>query len=344
MPALEQRHWDLIGLALVAAGIFLAFLIYLGWDGGQAGGSIVDGLRDLIGELHYLVPVALLAAGAVLIMRPVLPAVRPFRAAAACLFVSGCLGLAAGTAGLGPDDGGNVGEALHDATSALLGDVGSHIVAVFLFLAGVLLVTGASIAGVVKATGDSVTTAGRHVRRGAEPVRTAVTRRRSAREELEELETAEVAAVTRGRAKKQDFWSGAERFPDLYEGEEETRIEFRRDPEPEPDTRDRRVRARPRARAGAGPGRRRAAARRGPGDRRARRHARRGRRQAGGPHAAGPPAPLGDRLARLRLERPRSPLPDPLHRRREQARTRSGRRRSPPSSSRRSATSASRRA
>src|ERR1700754_602503 len=113
MPVLEQRHWDLIGLALVAVAIFLAFLIYLGWDGGEAGGSLVDGLTDLVGEVHYVVPVALLAAGAILIMRPVLPAVRPFRAAAACLFVSACLGLAAGTAGLGPDDGGMVGDALH---------------------------------------------------------------------------------------------------------------------------------------------------------------------------------------------------------------------------------------
>jgi S-DNA-T family DNA segregation ATPase FtsK/SpoIIIE len=235
MPHLEQRHWDLIGLALVALAVFLAFLIYLGWDGGEAGGGLVDGLDDLIGEVHYLVPVALLAAGGVLIMRPVLPAVRPFRAAAACLFAAGCLGLAAGTAGLGPDEGGIVGEALHDATSAALGDVGSHIIAVFLFLAGVLLVTGASIAGVVKATGDSVTTAGRHVRRGAEPVRTVVTRRRSAREELEELEAAPVTSVTRSRA-KQDFWSGAERFPDIYEGEEAPRIEFRRDAEPEPES------------------------------------------------------------------------------------------------------------
>ncbi len=233
MPALEQRHWDLIGLGLVAVGIFLVFLIYLGWDGGQAGSGLVDGLRDLVGEMRYLVPVGLLAAGAVLVMRPVLPAVRPFRTAAACLFVGGCLGLAAGTLGFGPDDGGQVGDGLHDLISSLLGDVGSHIIALFLFVAGVLLLTGASVAGVVKATGDSVTHAGRAVRQTAEPVRTAVVRRRSPREELQELETAEVAAVSRGRSRtrdaKQDFWSGEERFPDLYTGEPAA---F--DPEPEP--------------------------------------------------------------------------------------------------------------
>src|SRR5215211_2279737 len=227
IPALEQRHFDLIGLGLVADGIFLAFLLYLGWDGGQGGEALVDGLRQLVGAVRYLVPVALLAAGAVLVLRPVLPAVRPFRAAGACLFAAGCLGLAAGTLGLGgggdavEDKGGLAGEGLYDLTSTLLGDVGSHIVAVFLFLAGVLLLTGASVASVIKATGDSVTTTGRKLRDGAEPVRTAVARRRPPREELAELDTAEISAV------KRDFWSGEERFPDLYEGEEQP-------PQPEP--------------------------------------------------------------------------------------------------------------
>ncbi len=115
LPALEQRHWDLIGLGLVAIGIFLVFLVYLGWDGGQAGSGLVDGLAKLVGELHYLVPVALLAAGALVFMRDALPAVRPFRAAALCLGAAGCLALAAGTLGLGAggdrveDNGGYVG-------------------------------------------------------------------------------------------------------------------------------------------------------------------------------------------------------------------------------------------
>ncbi len=227
IPALEQRHWDLIGLALVAIAIFLAFLIYLGWDGGQGGDRLVDGLRDLVGEVRYVVPVGLLAAGAVLVLRPVLPAVRPFRAAAACLLLAGCLGFAAGTLGLGPGDGGWVGEQLHDATSSLLGDVGSHIVAVFLFVAGVLLLTGASVASVIKATGDSV---GHAVRQGAEPVRTAVTRRRSPKEELADLEQSEATEVRR------EFWSGADRFPDLYEAEPAPATEpFEPVPEPEPE-------------------------------------------------------------------------------------------------------------
>jgi S-DNA-T family DNA segregation ATPase FtsK/SpoIIIE len=238
VPVLEQRHWDLIGLALVAFGIFLAFLVYLGWDGGEGGGWLVDGLRRLVGAVHYLVPLALLGAGTVLVMRPVLPAVRPFRAAGACLFAAGCLGLAAGTLGLGggktvEDKGGLAGKWLYELTSTVLGDVGSHIIAVFLFLAAVLLLTGASVASVIKATGDSVTTTGRMLRDGAEPVRTAVARKRPPREELAELDTAEITAV------KRDFWSGEERFPDLYEGEEAApqppQPEQEQTPEPEPE-------------------------------------------------------------------------------------------------------------
>ena len=183
--------------------------------------------------MHYVVPVALLAAGAVLVLRPVLPAVRPFRAAGACLFLAGCLGLAAGTLGLGEgeaveDRGGVVGEGLHDLTSMLLGDVGTHIVALFLFLAGVLLLTGASVASVLKATGDSAVSTGRKLREGAEPVRTAVARRRTPREELADIETAEISAA------KREFWSGSDRFPDLYErGAEEPEAPVA-EPEPEP--------------------------------------------------------------------------------------------------------------
>src|SRR5215216_1167482 len=235
VPVLEQRHWDLIGLALVAFGIFLAFLVYLGWDGGEGGGWLVDGLRRLVGAVHYLVPLALLGAGTVLVMRPVLPAVRPFRAAGACLFAAGCLGLAAGTLGLGggktvEDKGGLAGKWLYELTSTVLGDVGSHIIAVFLFLAAVLLLTGASVASVIKATGDSVTTTGRMLRDGAEPVRTAVARKRPPREELAELDTAEITAV------KRDFWSGEERFPDLYgDADEAPEPDDEPAPPPEPE-------------------------------------------------------------------------------------------------------------
>src|SRR6266540_4332399 len=120
--------------------------------------------------------------------------------------------LAAGTLGIGPGGvrpdhvdtafgrthGGVVGELLYSAITTGLGSVGAHIVALFTFVAGVLLLTGASIAGVVKATSDSVTSGTRRVRTGATEVTQAV-RRRRVTEELEALEAwpARVTAVAR---------------------------------------------------------------------------------------------------------------------------------------------------
>src|SRR5215213_8917024 len=101
LPTLEQRQLDLIGLGLVGLGLFFAFLVYLRWDGGRAGSEAVEGLRWLLGAGHYLVPVALAGAGAILMLRPVLPAVRPFRSGAICLLLAVTLGLSAGTIGPG---------------------------------------------------------------------------------------------------------------------------------------------------------------------------------------------------------------------------------------------------
>ncbi len=36
---LEQRHFDLIGLIMIAIGVYSAFVLYLGWDGGAVGGG-----------------------------------------------------------------------------------------------------------------------------------------------------------------------------------------------------------------------------------------------------------------------------------------------------------------
>jgi S-DNA-T family DNA segregation ATPase FtsK/SpoIIIE len=170
LPVLEQHHLDLIGLGLVAAGVFLAFPLYLGWESGTMGDAVADALALLAGVVGLAAPVALALAGALLVLRPVLPALRPLRAGALCLFAGVTLALAAGTLGLGPDGaregfwepdvfrprGGIAGEALFWASSSLFSTVGAHILAVFLLAAAVLLLTGATIAGVVRATSTSI--------------------------------------------------------------------------------------------------------------------------------------------------------------------------------------------
>ena len=102
-------------------------------------------------------------------MRPVLPAVRPFRAGAVAWSPRLPRRWPPGRSASAPAASAWRTTAARGARgsttliSALVGDVGAHIVAVFLLVAGVLLLTGASVASVLRATGDSVTTAGRAI-------------------------------------------------------------------------------------------------------------------------------------------------------------------------------------
>ena len=185
LPALDQRGLDLIGLALIALAVFLATVLYFGWAGGKVGAGMADGLRFAFGAIAYGVPVAVIAAGAIMVLRPVLPTTRPFLPGALCLFAGLTLALAAGTLGLGPEGarhgfwhqaffearGGGLGEAELWLTSTLLGMAGAHIVAVFLFLAAALLLTGATVAGVVQGLRRHVATTTTAIHRRAATVR-----------------------------------------------------------------------------------------------------------------------------------------------------------------------------
>jgi DNA segregation ATPase FtsK/SpoIIIE, S-DNA-T family len=174
---LEQRHFDLMGLALVAMAVFLGFVLYRDRDGGTLGREIVDGLTELGGDMAYGVPPALAAIGAILVLRPVLPAVRPFRSGGICLFLAAALWL-------GAKDGGMIGELIGETSEGLIGTFGTDLLAVFFFVAAILLITGASVAGVLKATSDTMTETTRAIRtaaprRPAAPARSAAARTKS---------------------------------------------------------------------------------------------------------------------------------------------------------------------
>jgi S-DNA-T family DNA segregation ATPase FtsK/SpoIIIE len=180
MPKLEQHHRDLIGLGLVALASYFAFVFYLGWDGGKVGYGLQQGFTLLFGKVGYLAPLAMFGTGAILVLRPVLPTVQPFKAGAAFFFGAMVLGFGAGSFGMGPDrrlppgsfdaghlrdHGGAVGEGFYWVTKTLFQQFGTNILFLFLLIVGVLLLTGASVAGVVKATHESVTQTTRRVRR-----------------------------------------------------------------------------------------------------------------------------------------------------------------------------------
>ncbi len=271
-PRVQQHHLDLLALALVALAVLMAFVAWLEWDGGAAGRALLDGTRWLVGSMYVVLPVVLMGAAVLIVLRPALPAGKPLRLGGVLLFLGMALALR---------DGGVVGDALERGTETALGAAGPGIVAVFLLAAAALLLTGASVASILTATGSRVSSTSRRVRETTAEARTAVTRLRPARPEAperpepsaasrrkappgavpaslrEEAPDEPFAAEEPGEAAfgfeapapaqeddapepddapapgRDGFWSGSERFPDFFGGEAPGSREL--EPEPEPD-------------------------------------------------------------------------------------------------------------
>ncbi len=181
--ALQAHHVDIFGLAMIAIGIFLGGVAYGHWAGGALGDGAVRGTKLVFGALGYAVPAALVAAGAMILMRELRPPARPMRAGVLCLVAALTLALAAGTLGIGPGSvpardfwhsanfesrGGVVGQAELWVTSHLFSTLGASILAVFLLIAGLILVSGATLAGILRSTGAGVLGTGRALRRSTE--------------------------------------------------------------------------------------------------------------------------------------------------------------------------------
>jgi S-DNA-T family DNA segregation ATPase FtsK/SpoIIIE len=154
----SHHHPELVGLGLVAAGVFLATLLWLGWDGGVVGEAISQACRDAIGAAAYGAPLLLAAVGALMLFRSALVDVRPFRLGLTVL-VPGVL------LALGEEHGGAVGRMFEDAVAFLLGQTGATIVGVTMMTAGALLLSGASAGALLRRTGHAVRQAGTSARR-----------------------------------------------------------------------------------------------------------------------------------------------------------------------------------
>jgi S-DNA-T family DNA segregation ATPase FtsK/SpoIIIE len=159
-----------LALGLVALGVFMGFVLYGGWNGGRAGHGLAVALGWSIGRARGLAPVALIVGGAAMLMAPVLPALRPLRTGGACVFAAVTLALAAGTLGVSAGTpngaqwhtaflsarGGAVGQAEFVVAHRLVQQVGVDILVVFLLIVGIVLLTGASLASAIRATGGGV--------------------------------------------------------------------------------------------------------------------------------------------------------------------------------------------
>jgi hypothetical protein len=147
---LDQRAFDVIGLGLVALGVFMGCVLYAHWDGGRVGNGLAQALAWLLGQVRDGVPIALAVYGSTLVLRPLIGTTRPLRASPLFLFAASTLALAGGTLDFtGPvvstnywqvayfeHRGGIVGQAEYWAVDHLVGSLGANFLAVFLFLAG----------------------------------------------------------------------------------------------------------------------------------------------------------------------------------------------------------------
>jgi S-DNA-T family DNA segregation ATPase FtsK/SpoIIIE len=178
LPALTQSQRDVLGLGLVAVGVFMAFVLYgpggPATSGGRAGHGLSVALGWCVGEARVLAPVALVLGGGALLLAQLMPTPRPLRTGGLCVFAAVTLALAAGTLGVssgtpahGPASeewrsaflqthGGILGQALYWAAHRMVQTVGVDVLVVFLTLVGVVLLTGASLAAVLRATGNGL--------------------------------------------------------------------------------------------------------------------------------------------------------------------------------------------
>jgi DNA segregation ATPase FtsK/SpoIIIE, S-DNA-T family len=73
---LEQRHLDLIGLFLIAAGVYLVFVLFFGWNGGKIGDGVRTALTYLTGSVGARIfTILILAVGVVLVTGVSIPAI-----------------------------------------------------------------------------------------------------------------------------------------------------------------------------------------------------------------------------------------------------------------------------
>ncbi|MCW2977281.1 MAG: translocase FtsK, partial [Actinomycetia bacterium] len=204
-------HPELWGLGLVALGLFLGSVLYVGWNGGYVGGALVDGLRALVGGAAWGMPVGLVAVGGLMVARSALVDVRPFRVGLGVL-VCGLM------ITLGRDQGGYVGQVLGGAVGVAIGATGSTILGALLLLVGALLLSGASLGAILRRSHHRV----RHVA-------TATRARRSRSGEPvdswdEPALTAGIAAAPAKRSKK-PIVDAEEAFPDVV-GDEPVAVPY----------------------------------------------------------------------------------------------------------------------
>ena len=138
-----EQHHELAGLGLLAVGVFLSVVLWLGWDGGTIGAQVDSSLARVLGTARHVVPALLVLVGGLMVARASLVDIRPFRTGLAVL-AFGVIAI------LGDERGGWLGHVVEGALGRLVGGTGTFILGLFALVAGSTLVTGASLGAIVR--------------------------------------------------------------------------------------------------------------------------------------------------------------------------------------------------
>jgi len=144
-----RQHPELIGLGIVAFGVFMAAVLYAGWNGGYVGGWIAEAYKALVGSLAYALPLLFVGVGSLMMARSKLLDLRPFRTG---LFVL-ALGL---LFVLGRAHGGYFGQGLESLFSKLIGNAGVTLLGGTAIAIGAILLSGASIGALLRGSSAAV--------------------------------------------------------------------------------------------------------------------------------------------------------------------------------------------
>ena len=178
-PAPDTRHRrELAAIACLAVGVFLAFVLYLGWDGGSLGHWLGAVARWLVGLLAFAAPLLLGFGAYLLVVREERRPRRGLTWGVVLLVLGFALAAAADAFGLFSGSrpealfrdhymsshGGIVGESLWAVLAPFVGRVGVDVLVVALLAAGLLLVTGSSLRAWAAHSRHGVAAAGRAAR------------------------------------------------------------------------------------------------------------------------------------------------------------------------------------
>jgi len=176
----RHRH-ELAAIACVALAVFLAFVIYLGWDGGTLGRWLGGATRWLVGLLVFALPLLLCFSAYMLVAREDRRPRRGVTWGIVLIVAAFVLAAAADAFGVFAGErperlfrdtymsahGGVAGEALWSLLRDVVGRIGVDVLVVALFVAGVLLATGSSLRQWADHSRKGVTAAGAAAGRAA---------------------------------------------------------------------------------------------------------------------------------------------------------------------------------